>query len=123
MRAGRGSGMVMEGFDALVVMYREALPEKREALEREWRAILGGGPDEPAAQALRRQLHQLAGSAGAYGYDAMGEMARSLEKRWAHWLALAPEARTPARAVCGDAAALMQALCAAMRAVSLPPEV
>lgn len=112
----------MEGFDALVQMYREALPEKRAALEREWKAILGGGPDEPAAQALKHQLHQLAGSAGAYGYEAMGEMARALEKRWVHWLALAPPARPEARQVCAEAAALMQALIEAMRAVSLPSE-
>ena len=115
--------MGMEGFDALVQMYREALPEKRKALEQEWRVILAGGPDEPPAMALRYQLHQLAGSAGAYGYDAMGEMARALEKRWVQWLALAPEARPDARDVCSEAAALMQALREALRAASLPAEV
>ena len=103
--------MGMEGFDALVQMYREALPEKRKALEQEWRVILAGGPDEPPAMALRYQLHQLAGSAGAYGYDAMGEMARALEKR--------PDARD----VCSEAGALMQALREALRAASLPAEV
>ena len=115
--------MVMEGFDALVQMYREALPEKRAALELEWRTILAGGAAEPAAQALRRQLHQLAGSAGAYGYDAMGEMARALEKRWVQWLNLAPEARPDARQVCNEAGALMQALSDALQAVSLPAEI
>jgi HPt (histidine-containing phosphotransfer) domain-containing protein len=119
---GGESGADMEGFDALVQMYREALPEKRAALEQEWRAIVVGAPPEAAAQALRRQLHQLSGSAGAYGYEAMGEMAREMEKRWVQWLALVPDARPDARQVCADWRPLMQALCDALQAASLPAD-
>jgi HPt (histidine-containing phosphotransfer) domain-containing protein len=123
MRAGWGqTGWGVEGFDELVQMYREALPEKRAALEQEWRSILAGAPAEAPAQALRRQLHQLSGSAGAYGYEAMGEMARELEKRWVQWLGLAPELRPEARQVCAEWAPLMQTLCAALQAASLPAD-
>jgi HPt (histidine-containing phosphotransfer) domain-containing protein len=110
----------MEGFESLVQMYREALPEKCAALEQEWRAIQAGDPPEPMALALRRQLHQLSGSAGAYGYEAMGEMARELEKRWVQWLALAPDARPDAKQLCAEFGPLMNTLCAALRAASLP---
>jgi HPt (histidine-containing phosphotransfer) domain-containing protein len=112
----------VEGFEALQRMYREQLPEKRLALEAEWRAMASGGATEAHAQILRRQLHNLSGSGGAYGYDAMGEMARSLEKRWVQWLNLpAAERPDPAR-LCTELAPLMHTLQELMRAASLPAE-
>ena len=83
------SGAAMEGFEELLRMYRQSLPEKRALLEQEWRAVREANEAaEAPAQALRRQLHNLSGSGGAYGFEAMGEMARTLEKRWVQWLAL-----------------------------------
>jgi chemotaxis protein histidine kinase CheA len=112
----------MEGFEELQRMYREALPEKRLALETEWRAILAGAEPEPHAQSLRRQLHQLSGSGGAYGFDAMGEMARGLEKRWVQWLNQPPAQRSSALMVCSEMAPLMRMLQQALRAASLPAD-
>jgi HPt (histidine-containing phosphotransfer) domain-containing protein len=116
------SGDTVEGFEALQRMYREALEEKAQALEVEARAIAAGAPPEPHAQALRRQLHQLSGSAGAYGYDAMGEMARGLEKRWVQWLNCAPAERSDGRDLQRDSNPLMSLLLAALRAAALPAE-
>jgi HPt (histidine-containing phosphotransfer) domain-containing protein len=110
----------MEGFEELQRMYREMLPEKCAALEREWQAILAAAPPVPHAQELRRQLHQLSGSAGAYGYDAMGEMARELEKRWVQWLALPEAKRMDPILLALDLDTLMRALREALRAASLP---
>lgn len=110
----------MEGFETLQQMYREALPEKCAALETEWRAILAGASPEPHAQALWRQLHQLSGSGGAYGFDAMGEMARELEKRWVQWLTPPAPQRTDPLALAHELRPLMHALLAALRAASLP---
>ena len=112
----------MEGFEALQRMYREQLPEKCGALEAEWRAVTGGAPAEPHAQALRRQLHNLSGSGGAYGYDAMGEMARGLEKRWVQWLNVAPAERDDGRELQREVAPLLSLLLAALRAAALPPD-
>jgi HPt (histidine-containing phosphotransfer) domain-containing protein len=112
----------MEGFEELQRMYREVLPEKRDALQREWNAILAGAPPQAHADALRRQLHQLSGSAGAYGFDAMGEMARELEKAWVQWLAAGAATRTEAHAVCERHAASMQTLLEALRVAALPPQ-
>ena len=110
----------MEGFEALQRMYREQLPEKRQTLEAEWRAMANGPATDAHAQALRRQLHNLSGSGGAYGYDAMGEMARSLEKRWVQWLNQPPAQRPEAAQLCNELAPLMHALQEMMRAASLP---
>jgi HPt (histidine-containing phosphotransfer) domain-containing protein len=110
----------VEGFEALQRMYREQLPEKRQLLEDEWRAMAGGNGSEAHAQALRRQLHNLSGSGGAYGFDAMGEMARSLEKRWVQWLNLPAAQRPDSAQLCTELAPLMHALQEMMRAASLP---
>lgn len=110
----------MEGFEALLVMYRQALPEKRAALESEWRALQGEAAPDAHAQALRRQLHNLAGSGGAYGFDALGELARQLEKPWGLWLASAPPRHSP-RALCAEHAVLWQALLDAIDAAALAP--
>lgn len=115
-------GAKMEGFETLQQMYREALPEKCAALESEWNSILASAAPEPHAQALRRQLHQLSGSGGAYGFDAMGEMARELEKRWVQWLLPPAPHRIDALRLAHDLAPLMHALLAALRAASLPPD-
>ncbi len=110
----------MEGFESLQLMYREALPEKCGALLIEWHAILAGAPAEPHAQSLRRQLHQLSGSGGAYGFDAMGEMARELEKRWVQWLTPPPEQRADPIALARNLDTLMHTLIEALRAAALP---
>jgi chemotaxis protein histidine kinase CheA len=112
----------MEGFEALLTMYRQALPEKREALEREWSAVQVAAVPEPHVQSLRRQLHNLAGSGGAYGFDAMGEMARQLEKPWTQWLATEPPRPSP-QAVCAELAALWRTLLDALDAAALPVDI
>jgi HPt (histidine-containing phosphotransfer) domain-containing protein len=109
----------MEGFEALQVMYRQALPEKRAALEKEWHALAAGAPPEAHAQVLHRQLHNLSGSGGAYGFDAMGEMARQLEKRWVQWLA-SPPPRGDAAILCAELGPLFHTLLAALDAAALP---
>ena len=103
-------------------MYRGALREKRALLERDWSALLAGAPPEEHVLSLRRQLHQLSGSAGAYGYDAMGEMARDLEKRWVQWLAQPVAQRTPVPQVCGELGPLMRTLQAALQDAALPDD-
>ena len=112
----------MEGFEALQRMYREQLPERCQALDVEWRALAGGAAPEAHAQLLRRVLHNLSGSGGAYGFEAMGEMARNLEKRWVQWLNLPPAERPDAVQLCADLAPLMRTLQDLMQAASLPME-
>ena len=114
------SGAAMEGFEELLRMYRQTLPEKRALLEQEWLAVREANEAaEAPAQALRRQLHNLSGSGGAYGFEAMGEMARTLEKRWVQWLAL-PLPRPVPRRLADELAPLLRALLDALEAAALP---
>ena len=112
----------MEGFETLQRMYRSSLPMKAAALEAEWNAILAGEPPGPHAEALRSQLHQLCGSAGAYGFDDMGEMARELEKSWVRWLQVPAPQRSDAFGLCMELAPRMHALQTALRTAALPAE-
>jgi HPt (histidine-containing phosphotransfer) domain-containing protein len=110
----------MQGFEELQLMYRGALCEKIALLEADWRALLAGAEPEAHALSLRRQLHQLSGSAGAYGFDAMGEMARELEKSWVQWLAPPLDRRADALALTLRLDPLMRTLLEALRAAARP---
>ncbi len=41
---------------------------------------------QPTLARLRRELHQLAGSGGSFGYPALSQKARALENRAEEWL-------------------------------------
>ena len=100
-------------YDELMALYRESLREKRAAIARLWAQLRAEGTEEHVA-GLRRTLHHLAGSAGAYGFGLLGENARRLEGAMVAWLALAPEARplapTLARRHMGDYEEVLHAL-------------
>jgi HPt (histidine-containing phosphotransfer) domain-containing protein len=99
--------LAIEGFAPLLALYRLALKDKRVRLRRHFEALRDTagsdhGPEavEREAQELRSLLHKLAGSAGAYGFDELGDDARLLERRWIAYLAQPVEARTPIRTFC-----------------------
>lgn len=58
--------------------YHRALPAKLAAVEAAWRMIEA----DPAASmdAIERQAHNLAGSAGTFGFDGLSEAAKALER-------------------------------------------
>lgn len=100
-------------YDELMNLYRESLREKREAIARLWAQLRSEGTEEHVA-GLRRTLHHLAGSAGAYGFTLLGENARRLERDLVAWLALdadtRPLAPTLARRHMGDYEEVLHAL-------------
>jgi len=59
--------------------YISQLPDKLNALEMMWKEAIHDR-DISALPALRRQLHNLAGSAGTFGYSAVSIEARNLEE-------------------------------------------
>jgi len=65
---------------ALHARYRASFPEKRAELQ----AALIAWRDQPAAAERILEIHQfthkLAGSAGAYGFDALTELARTADR-------------------------------------------
>ena len=69
---------VQEKLHALFISYSRNLPKKIADIEQKW-AELANHFDEIELQNLHRQVHSLCGSAGTYGYKAVGETARRLE--------------------------------------------
>ena len=86
----------MDQFDHLKALYLDSLREKRRRLDELWTAIDRGEAGEDTVSELRRVLHHLAGSSGAYGFASLGETARRLERPWVDWMASDAGTRSPA---------------------------
>lgn len=65
-------------FDLLRIRYAQSLPLKREALKSAWDAFVAN-PGSDARAELQVLVHRLAGSAPAYGFDALGARARAID--------------------------------------------
>jgi len=57
------------------------IPSTLSGMESELDAIIRNGNDAAAWKNLHRHLHTLAGSAGTFGHDELGDRARGLEHR------------------------------------------
>jgi HPt (histidine-containing phosphotransfer) domain-containing protein len=97
-------------FEALRRHFLQELPERRAALVSAWNDCADGGGETPWVH-LRDVAHKLSGSAPNYGLDAVGDIARGLDKLLS--------GRTPCRtraAAEGVVAQLVTALDAAIAA-------
>lgn len=61
--------------DLLRERYSASLPSKREALVQAWKAVQADPADAAHFNQLQTLVHRLAGSAAAYGYEELGELA------------------------------------------------
>lgn len=100
----------MESLEQLHVWYRRSLHGKRDDLRQAWQQLCAEGAGDVLARDMHRRLHQLHGSAGAYGYDHIGALARLIERRLVRWLAQPPAERLPLTAVCAELDASMTAM-------------
>lgn len=80
---------------ALTADYRSKLPRRRLALLALWQRLPADTDARGIAPELRLQVHRLAGSAGAYGFDRLSQAARVVDQALKVWLQTAPEQRTP----------------------------
>lgn len=64
---------------ALQSRYQTSLPNKRASVELAWRALCADSTDPARLESLTRLVHRLAGSAGSYGYEEIGEIAGSAD--------------------------------------------
>lgn len=94
---GSGARVSIDGFESLLALYRLSLKDSRQRVRRYWEALGSGELAEQEVEAtvndLRSQLHKLAGSAGSYGFDGLGDQARAMERFWMAWLAHSPNRR------------------------------
>lgn len=66
-------------FEALRRHFMQELPDRRAALVSAWNVCAEGGDEAPWLR-LRDVAHKLSGSAPNYGLDAVGDIARSLDR-------------------------------------------
>lgn len=111
----------MDSLEQLHLMYRDSLHEKRDDLRRGWDLLSGEDVADAAVRDMHRRLHQLHGSAGAYGYDDISIAARTIERRWIVWLAQPVAERLPIALVRAELAASMAGLLDALTAAGRPP--
>lgn len=58
--------------------FRSSFPERLEQIESLWRQVRNG--EAPALAGLERSAHSLAGSGATFGFSALGDAARVLER-------------------------------------------
>lgn len=100
----------MESLEQLHVAYRRSLDEKRRQLRQSWDVLCGEDVTDMQVRDMHRRLHQLCGSAGAYGFPEICDISRTLERRWVQWLAQAPDERMPTYLVSAEVAGSMMRL-------------
>jgi HPt (histidine-containing phosphotransfer) domain-containing protein len=67
-------------FEALRRHFMQELPERRAALVSAWGGCADGGDEAPWLR-LRDVAHKLSGSAPNYGLEAVGDVARALDRQ------------------------------------------
>ncbi|MFN7086277.1 MAG: diguanylate cyclase [Burkholderiales bacterium] len=87
--------------------FRKQLPARITAVDDAARGFAHGEWDPAAARELRRLLHSLAGSAGTFGFSAVGEAARKAEARLESLLEIPA---TPATGQLGEMTQLLHEL-------------
>lgn len=66
--------------EALCHRYIASLADKRQALQEARQAWRTSGDGDASLRALAALAHRLAGSAGSYGFDALGNQARLVDE-------------------------------------------
>lgn len=97
-------------FDDLRARYAASLRRKQQALAVAWRELSAAPADDGLRRDLQLQIHRLAGSALAYGYERVGESARTADVVLHGWETLAPPLRGAPGELVERLAAPMQAL-------------
>lgn len=75
--------------------YLQSLPDKLERIQRAWDAARAQGWSRDSFDHFRTLVHRLAGSAGSYGLDELGQAAKCLD----HLLGTIPPDEAPAERV------------------------
>ncbi|WP_257387016.1 Hpt domain-containing protein [Tahibacter caeni] len=101
----------MDKLEELRLRYLHSLPQKAADVRAQWQR-LRDRPDERALLVeLHQQVHRLSGSAPAYGFEAIGALARPIDQRLAEWLRNDdPEIRIAATALVAALAGPVDAL-------------
>lgn len=110
-----------ERFAELKARYVQSLADKHAALARAWHD-LATAPGERTAVELQTMAHRLAGSAPAYGYDAIGAAAHDVDALLNAWAKRPPAERESIGTLVEHLAQPMRALIQSLaRAIETAP--
>jgi HPt (histidine-containing phosphotransfer) domain-containing protein len=110
----------MDKLDELRLRYLNSLPQKGRDLLAQWQRLLAA-PERALLVELHQHAHRLSGSAPAYGFDAIGALARPLDLRIAEWLRADADERESLPQLLGQLAAPVAALAQALGDAAAPP--
>jgi HPt (histidine-containing phosphotransfer) domain-containing protein len=77
---------VRRQIEELQELFRPQLAARVREIEEVWETVRSGGADGAALKRLHRLAHSLGGAAGTFGYPAVGDAARALERGLTPWL-------------------------------------
>ena len=70
---------LQEKLAAVRIRYTESLPKQMADMQQAWRVLQRQPQNGTLLGAMHHQAHSLAGTAGTFGFDAMGKVARQIE--------------------------------------------
>lgn len=105
----------MPDLEQLERQYQDSLAAKEVELRRAFDALCDEGTDAAQVTHLHQLLHRLSGSAGTYGYLALGQKAQDMTQVWSQWLKSPANARMDTWRVCAQHAIAMDDLLRAIR--------
>lgn len=110
----------MDKLDELRLRYQRSLPDKARDIRVQSQRLQTETMQRPLLQELQQQVHRLSGSAPAYGFDAIGALARPVDVYLSE--RLRGDAALPTAAeLFARIAAPLEALVAALEQAALDP--
>lgn len=110
-----GNGPIMDKLEELRLRYFNSLAQKAQDLALQWQRLSANVDERALLAELHQQVHRLAGSAPAYGFDEIGALARPVDMRLAEWLRSDDPARDTAAELTAQLAAPVASLIRALQ--------
>lgn len=105
----------MDKLEELRLRYLNSLAQKAQDLSRQWQRLSANAQERSLLAELHQQVHRLAGSAPAYGFDEIGALARPVDVRLAEWLRSDDPGRDSAEALTAQLEAPVASLIRALQ--------
>jgi len=80
----------MDRFEELRQRYVESLPRKADQIDAAWRHFVLDPGNVDARITLHQAVHRLSGSAAAYGFEELGDLAQAVNSVFSDWLEQPP---------------------------------
>jgi HPt (histidine-containing phosphotransfer) domain-containing protein len=109
----------MDRFEELKQRYTQAFPQKADQIDAAWKRLVIDPASAEARVALHQAVHRLIGSAAAYGFEELGDLAQVVDDELADWVAQSEFDRPPLTASLRTLSAGIAELLVALRSFHL----